>query len=206
MVMELVNVNLFAEAYYSGSIYEDNIWIKKSSYEKLMSVFPEEISCGELDGKHSEVMGEVKVQDYSYTDEYYAKNSDITNDGDYLELSLRDLYESNGLDWVEEQKEIIEYIEHRRHRTLPIITYMERAVVLDEFLQQLFCFGLSLSRLFKGVDDSFRPRLAFVFKSQLFLFFGFLFCDNSLFGFFALFFCFIDLVGHLTVIFHIVLL
>lgn len=110
--MELVNVNLFAEAYYSGITYEDNIWIKKTSYEKLMSVFPEEISCGELDGKHSEVMGEVEVQDYSYTDEYYAKNADITNDGDYLELSLRDLYESNGLDWVEEQKEIIEYLSH----------------------------------------------------------------------------------------------
>ena len=110
--MELVNVNLFAEAYYSGMTYEDNIWIKKTSYEKLMSVFPEEISCGELDGKHSEVMGEVEVQDYSYTDEYYAKNADITNDGDYLELSLRDLYESNGLDWVEEQKEIIEYLSH----------------------------------------------------------------------------------------------
>ena len=112
MVMELVNVNLFAEAYYSGRTYEDNIWIKKTSYEKLMSVFPEEISCGELDGKHSEVMGEVEVQDYSYTDEYYANNADITNDGDYLELSLRDLYESNGLDWVEEQKEIIEYLSH----------------------------------------------------------------------------------------------
>ena len=112
MVMELVNVNLFAEAYYSGITYEDNIWIKKTSYEKLISVFPEEISCGELDGKHSEVMGEVEVQDYSYTDEYYAKNADITNDGDYLELSLRDLYESNGLDWVEEQKEIIEYLSY----------------------------------------------------------------------------------------------
>ena len=110
--MELVNVNLFAEAYYSGITYEDNIWIKKTSYEKLISVFPEEISCGELDGKHSEVMGEVEVQDYSYTDEYYAKNADITNDGDYLELSLRDLYESNGLDWVEEQKEIIEYLSY----------------------------------------------------------------------------------------------
>lgn len=83
---------------------------------------------------------------------------------------------------------------------------MERAVVLDELFQQLLCFGFSLSRLFKGVDDSLRPRLAFVFKSQLFLFFGFLFCDNSLFGFFALFFCFIDLVGHLTVILHIILL
>lgn len=71
--MELVNINLFAEGYYSESTYEDNIWIKKSSYEKLMEVFPKEISCGELDGKYSEVMGEVEVKDYSYTDEYYAK-------------------------------------------------------------------------------------------------------------------------------------
>lgn len=110
--MELVNINLFAEAYYSGRTYEDNIWIKKSSYEKLMGVFPEEISCGELDGKYSEVVGEVEVQDYSYTDEYYAKNADIAHDGDYLEWSLRDLYESNGLDWVEEQKEINEYLSH----------------------------------------------------------------------------------------------
>lgn len=110
--MELVNINLFAEAYYSGRTYEDNIWIKKSSYEKLMGVFPKEISCGELDGKYSEVMGEVEVQDYSHTDEYYAKNADIAHDGDYLEWSLRDLYESNGLDWVEEQKEINEYLSH----------------------------------------------------------------------------------------------
>lgn len=110
--MELVNINLFAEGYYSGITYEDNIWIKKTSYEKLMSVFPEEISCGELDGKHSEVMGEINVQDYSYTDEYYAKNADVAHDGSYLEWSLRDLYESNGLDWVEEQKEINEYLSH----------------------------------------------------------------------------------------------
>lgn len=106
--MELVNINLFAEGYYSGRTYEDNIWIKKSSYEKLMDIFPEEISGGELDGKYSEVMGKVDVQDYSYTDEYYAKNADIAHDGDRLEWSLRDLYESNGLDWVE----ITEYLSH----------------------------------------------------------------------------------------------
>lgn len=47
---------------------------------------------------------------YSYTDEYYAKNANTINDGDYLEWSLRDLYESNGLNWVEEQKEITEYL------------------------------------------------------------------------------------------------
>ena len=57
-------------------------------------------------------MGKVKVEDYSYTDEYYAKNANTINDGDYLEWSLRDLYESNGLNWVEEQKEITEYLSH----------------------------------------------------------------------------------------------
>lgn len=110
--MELVNINLFAEGYCSGRTYEDNIWIKKSSYEKLMDVFPEEISCGELDGKYSEVMGKVDVQDYSYTDEYYAKNADVAHDGNYLELSLWDLYDSNELDWVGEQNEINEYLRH----------------------------------------------------------------------------------------------
>lgn len=77
-----------------------------------MDVFPEEISCGELDGKYSEVLGKVKVQDYSYTDEYYAKNAAVTHDGDCLEWSLCDLYELNGLNWEEEQKEITEYLRH----------------------------------------------------------------------------------------------
>ena len=59
--MDLVRVYLYAEAYYSGAEYKDDIWIKKSSYEKLKDVFPEEISCGDLDGKFSEVMGEVSI-------------------------------------------------------------------------------------------------------------------------------------------------
>ena len=71
--MELVNVNLYAEGYYSGATYEDNIWIKESSYEKLRDIFPTEISCGELDGKHSEVMGEVEIQNNWHTDEDFAK-------------------------------------------------------------------------------------------------------------------------------------
>lgn len=107
--MELVNVNLFAEGSYDGyhsrREYEDNLWIKKSSYEKLINVFPEKILCGD-------VMGEVSVQDSSYTDDYYAKLADAPYDGDYLKSALRDLYEANGLDWIEEQKEINEYLSH----------------------------------------------------------------------------------------------
>lgn len=109
--MELVNVCLFAEGYYSEATYEDNIWIKKSSYEKLRDIFPTEISCGELDGKHSDVMGEVEIQNDWHTDEEYAKAGGAKCDGDILKFSLKDLYESNSIDWEEEQKEIKEYLD-----------------------------------------------------------------------------------------------
>lgn len=109
--MKLVNVNLYACGYYSDSEYEDNIWIKKSSYEKLKDVFPKEISCGELDGKHSEVMGDIDIQDEWETDEEYAKAGVETCDGDYLEHELREIYENNGIDWKDEQKEIKEYFD-----------------------------------------------------------------------------------------------
>lgn len=107
--MELVNVCLFAEGYYSGQTYEENIWIKKSSYEKLQDVFPEEIGCGELDGKHSDVSGDVEVEDEWETDEDYAKAAFPESDGDFLEWELKDLYEKNNLDWETEQKEIKEF-------------------------------------------------------------------------------------------------
>lgn len=107
--MKLVNVCLFAEGHYSGSTYEDNIWIKKSSYEKLRDIFPTEISCGELDGKHSNVMGEVEIQNDWHTDEEYSKAGSAKHDGDYLEWELKDLYKDNNIDWDSEQKEIKEY-------------------------------------------------------------------------------------------------
>lgn len=107
--MKLVNVNLYACAYYSEAEYEDNIWIKKSSYEKLKDVFPKEIYCGELDGKYSEVMGDIEIQDEWETDEDYAKAGIASCDGDRLEYSLIDLYDENGLDWETERKEIKKY-------------------------------------------------------------------------------------------------
>lgn len=109
--MKLVNVNLYAYGYYSESEYEDNIWIKKYSYEKLKNVFPKEISCGELDGKHSEVMGDVEVQDEWETDEEYARAGIAKCDGDFLKYSLMDLYDENNLNWNDEQKEIKEYFD-----------------------------------------------------------------------------------------------
>ena len=110
--MELVNVNLYACGYYSDSEYEDNIWIKKSSYEQLKDIFPKEISCGELDGKYSEVMGDVEIQDDWKTDSDYAQAGVSECDGDYLERELKDLFKDNNIDWDSEQKEIKEYFDN----------------------------------------------------------------------------------------------
>lgn len=109
--MELVNVCLYAEGYYSEATYEDNIWIKESSYEKLRDIFPTEISCGELDGKHSDVYGDVEIQDEWETDEDYAEAGIAKCDGEILEDELKDLYRDNNLDWEAEQKEIKEYLD-----------------------------------------------------------------------------------------------
>ena len=109
--MELVNVCLYGESYYSNATYEDNIWIKKSSYEQLKDIFPERGYCGELDGKYSDTHGDIEIQSVWNTDEEYAKCGWNRCDGDYLEDSLRDLYSSNNIDWEAEQKEIKEYFD-----------------------------------------------------------------------------------------------
>ncbi len=109
--MELVNVNLYAEGYYSKAIYEDNIWIKKSSYEKLKDNFPEKVYCGELDGKYSDVCGEVEIQDKWETDEDFIEGGRSKCDGDFLSDALRNLYYGNGLDYEAEQDEIEKYFD-----------------------------------------------------------------------------------------------
>lgn len=137
--MELVNVNLYAEAYYSEATYEDNIWIKKSSYEKLKDNFPTEIYIGDLDGKYSEVKGDIEIQNNWHTDEEYAKSLiDHENDGDYLEISLIDLYEKNGLDWEAEQQEIKEYFDSIDvWKTVEVSIPSSKVVELWEFVETL---------------------------------------------------------------------
>lgn len=136
--MKLVNVNLYACGYYSKSEYEDNIWIKKSSYEKLKDVFPKRISCGELDGKHSEVIGGVEVQDRWETDEEYASASISECDGDFLKYSLMDLYDENNLNWNDEQKEIEEYFDRLDvYEDVTIRIPLSKKEELMEFVQKL---------------------------------------------------------------------
>lgn len=108
--MKLINLSLYAEGYYSGSTYEENRWVKADTYEKIKEDLPEEIYCGELDGKHSEIYGDVEVQDWFKTDEDLIKSGDAECDGEKLRYKLFDIYENHNLDFESEEKEIEEYL------------------------------------------------------------------------------------------------
>lgn len=111
--IDLVEISLNATAPYSGNEYYEHYWIKKESYEEIKEDMPSETSIPELDGKFSEVSGDIIVEEYGYnTDEEYAKVGKIStfdNDGKELKNLLSDLYSDAGLDFDSEQNEINEY-------------------------------------------------------------------------------------------------
>ena len=105
--MELVKVNLYAYAYYSGVEYEENIWIKKSSYEKIKECFPTEVYIADIDGKYSETKG--KATGFT-SDKECAIEGKLECDGANLKWELESVYENNNLDYESEQEEIAEYL------------------------------------------------------------------------------------------------
>lgn len=108
--MKLVNINLYAEGYYSGSTYEENRWVRADSYEKIKDALPEEIYCGELDGKHSEVSGDIEIQDDFNDDEDLEMAGDGGCDGERLRDVLVNIYQDHSLDFDSEEKEIEDYL------------------------------------------------------------------------------------------------
>lgn len=96
----LIKLNLYAEAYYSGAEYNEVVFITPQDYIKYFGsgqdtdaeTFEEyvenqwdgrEVYVGELDGKHSEVSGDVEVDFWDA--ERIAEDFEPTdNDGDYL--------------------------------------------------------------------------------------------------------------------------
>ena len=52
--MNLVNINVYGEGYYSGSSYKETIFLLEEDYNSLEEDFDGKImDLGELDGKHS---------------------------------------------------------------------------------------------------------------------------------------------------------
>lgn len=108
--MELVKVNLYAYAYYSGVEYEENIWIKKSSYEKIKESLPTEVYVADIDGKYSETEGKVTVKESFKSDKECAIEGKLECDGVNLKYELESVYENNNLNYESEQEEIERYL------------------------------------------------------------------------------------------------
>lgn len=113
----LIYLNLHAEAYYSGAEYDETVFITPDDYRKYFCKddfdtrdeieiakerwHEKEVSVGELDGKHSNVMGDVYVDLYEEPDikEQYKKPC---NDGEFLIDEM--LYSAGITQWDERQK------------------------------------------------------------------------------------------------------
>lgn len=110
--MDIVNLCFYAEGYYSGSTYEENITISKEFYEKIKDKVEEmEVCVYELDGKHSATYGNIEVQSCNEEDiiDWWEETE---NDGNvfYSELSWTCSCYFN-LDLDKEIKEVKEYID-----------------------------------------------------------------------------------------------
>ena len=110
--MDIVNLNFYAEGYYSGSIYEENITVSKEFYEKIRDKVEEmEVCVYELDGKHSTTYGNIEVQSCNEEDiiDWWEETE---NDGNvfYSKLSWTCSCYFN-LDLDKEIKEVKEYID-----------------------------------------------------------------------------------------------
>lgn len=119
--MDIVKLNVYAEAYYSGATYEENVVISKSLYEKIKTELDEYDSennenargvyVGELDGKHSEVEGDLSVDIYS-EDEVADCSWDLSEDGDMLYYKVKDICDEKDLDLNEDIENVKEYLKN----------------------------------------------------------------------------------------------
>ena len=119
--MDIVKLNVYAEAYYSGAIYDEDVVISKSLYEKIKTDLDEYnsennenargIYVGELDGKHSEVEGDLSVEIYS-EDEVADCSWDLNEDGDSLYYKVKDICDEKDLDLEADIESVQNYLKN----------------------------------------------------------------------------------------------
>ena len=110
--MDIVNLCFYAEGYYSGSTYEENITVSKEFYEKIKDKVEEmEVCVYELDGKHSTTYGNIEVQSCNEEDiiDWWEETK---NDGSFFYSELSWICQCYfNLDLDKEIKEVEEYID-----------------------------------------------------------------------------------------------
>ena len=138
--MELVKISAGACGYYSDATYEDNIFIRKETYEKVKEDIKNiKMYIYELDGKHSEVQAEIEVNEYT---EEELTNEEINDscDGEELYYALENIFKKNELDLDKEINIAEDYL-----KTLDRLTTVEFTIKESQF-QEVKDFIESLSK------------------------------------------------------------
>lgn len=131
--MNLTNVNVYAEGDYSGQTHEENIMMRTETFEKLSDeILKLRMWFYDLDGKHSEAKGEISIEHYTEED-LINMNLDFTNDGERLDERLEELFEDAGIDYMEEQSIVRNYLEKLDTFTEITVSVKksQRQIVLD---------------------------------------------------------------------------
>ena len=89
--MNIVKLKVFGEGYYSGSTYDEVIYLFEEDYNKIKEYIPDSIWISELDGKYSEqeegIYFEVILEKDLLTRNFEDKDE---NDGDSLLYCIED--------------------------------------------------------------------------------------------------------------------
>lgn len=108
--MNVVNLCFYAEGYYSGQEYEENVTISEEMYEKIEHEIADmKVYVPELDGKYSEILGEIDVQ---FCEESKIADwcSCVKNDGELFWDKLKEICQYKGLDIVNDIEEVDKFI------------------------------------------------------------------------------------------------
>lgn len=96
--MDVTNIYFYAEGYYSGKTYAENVIVPTPSLHGMESdIAALKLYVSDLDGKHSEVLGEVGLQHFT---EEEAEDMEwaVDNDGDMLYEALKKVFAAHGKD------------------------------------------------------------------------------------------------------------
>lgn len=121
MIMDIVKLNVYADAYYNGPTYDEDVVISKSLYEKIKADLDKYdsknnktakgIYIGELDSKNSEVEGYLSVEIY-LEDEVADCDWNLNEDGGMLYFKVKDICDKKNLDLDEDIKSVQDYLKN----------------------------------------------------------------------------------------------
>lgn len=131
--MNIIKLNLYGEGYYSGSSYDETMFLLEEDYKKLgIDLNGEEVCLGELDGKHSEVYGEITVRTIK-DEEQESLTFEKNNDGDTLYYHIQEYSDEidDMLQRVESYIKGIDYLVDIKYRVKK-----SEAVKIEKFISE----------------------------------------------------------------------